>query len=90
MLHVESDFSDFKDRFEEIKGKESELSLSELYGLLKDFRERVNNRYQSIRGDWLATMDSDIRRKVKKYRELRSKVQKYVMRILKMKSKKVL
>lgn len=77
ILTVESDISEFREKFSEIKDKAEDRSFSENMDVLNDLMDRVKNRRNSLRGDFLKTMDGSIRERKKMFRELESKVRKF-------------
>lgn len=67
MLHVESSYSEFEERFEEAKG-DSE-ALEKLY-------DRTKNRTNSLWNDYRKTHSSEIREEYENFKDLLHRVRK--------------
>jgi predicted nuclease with TOPRIM domain len=66
MLTLQSDFSEYEERFEELKENEADLSET------TEFLDRVRYETGRLFEELLKTRDEDIRDKWEKFRELRS------------------
>ena len=67
MLTLQSDFSEYERRFEELK--EKGVDLSEITEFLDQVRYETGRLFEEL----LKTRDEDIRNKWEKFRELRSR-----------------
>ena len=72
MLTLQSEFSKYERRFEELK--EEEVDLEEI----TDFLDRVRYETGRLFEELLKTRDEEIRTKWKKFRELRSKATRFL------------
>jgi predicted nuclease with TOPRIM domain len=66
MLTLQSDFSEYEERFEELKENEADLSET------TEFLDRVRYEMGRLFEELLKTRDEDIRDKWEKFRKLRS------------------
>lgn len=72
MLTLQSNFSEYKERFEELK--ENEADLSEIMEFLDQVRYETGRLFEEL----LKTRDEDIRNKWEKFRELRSEATRFL------------
>ena len=72
MLTLQSNFSEYKERFEELK--ENEADLSETTEFLDQVRYETGRLFEEL----LKTRDDDIRSKWEKFRELRSEATRFL------------